>query len=143
MKPEPSPRIGCCCCGGAWKGKLRKNGANGLLGPKGLLSPSSGAFSMTRMLTTAGPYLFTSVVKSGSITATPPRGWVAVTAAAGGDPCACAIVGAAPTVYRAASGAAPSTMPSTPAMNGLRTAVLTVMSHSRGLVWVWGAENRR
>src|SRR5581483_3548403 len=72
MKPEPSPRTGCS--GGAWKGKPRKNGANGLLGPKGLPSPSSVDFSITRMLTTAGPYFLTSVVKSGSITETPPRG---------------------------------------------------------------------
>src|SRR6185437_4596461 len=131
MKPEPSPRTGCS--GGAWKGKPRKNGANGLLGPKGLPSPSSVDFSMTRMLTTAGPYFLTSVVKSGSITETPPRGWAEVTAAGAGEPCACAGIGAAPTVYRAASGAAPSTTPSTAATRGLRTAFLTVIAISRGI----------
>src|SRR5215469_2732741 len=141
MKPEPSPRMGCCS-GGAWKGRPRKNGANGLLGPNGLLSPSSGAFSMTRMLTTAGPNFFTSVVKSGSITATPPRGWDDVTAAGGGDPCACAIAGAA-TEYRVASGAATSTAPITPATNGLRTTVLTLISHSADLSGVYGTEDRR
>src|SRR2546430_14861690 len=36
MNPEPSPRIGCGC--GIWNGRPRKNGANGLLGPKGLVS---------------------------------------------------------------------------------------------------------
>ncbi len=35
MKPEPSPREGCCCCGGM----PRKNGASGLFGPNGLALP--------------------------------------------------------------------------------------------------------
>ena len=52
---------------GIWKGRPRKNGANGLLGPKGLALPLSGASSSspsefmalilvtTLMFTTAGP----------------------------------------------------------------------------------------
>src|SRR2546429_8786438 len=86
-KPEPSPRIGCGC--GIWNGRPRKNGANGLLGPKGLLSPglSLGLSSelspefqevdtllTTLMLTTAGPYFCTMLLKSGSIVAGPAAG---------------------------------------------------------------------
>src|SRR2546421_496096 len=85
MNPEPSPRIGCGC--GIWNGRPRKNGANGLLGPKGLaslgLSLSSPGLSSpweyqevdtlltTLMLTTAGPYFCTMLLKSGSIAAGP------------------------------------------------------------------------
>src|SRR6266699_1195835 len=84
MNPDPSPRIGCGA--GIWKpnrGMPRKKGANGLLGPKGSFSlgPSfSSGFSSpcelkdvgtlvtTLMLTTAGPYLCTMALKSGSVT---------------------------------------------------------------------------
>src|SRR6267378_241632 len=82
MNPEPSPRIGCGC--GMWNGRPWKNGVNGLLGPKGLLSlglPLSSELSSpcelkdadtlltTVMLTTAGPYFCTMALKSGSIMA--------------------------------------------------------------------------
>src|ERR1700738_1887160 len=80
MNPEPSPRIGCGC--GIWNGWPWKKGANGLFGPKGLLSlgsPLSSEFSSpcelkdadtlltTLMLTTAGPYFCTMGLKSGSM----------------------------------------------------------------------------
>src|SRR2546421_4947738 len=83
MNPEPSPRIGCGC--GIWNGRPRKNGANGLVGPKGLLSLGLSLLSSelspefqevdslltTLMLTTAGPYFCTMLLKSGSIVAGP------------------------------------------------------------------------
>src|SRR5437879_4013115 len=87
MNPEPSPRIGCGC--GIWNGRPRKNGANGLLGPNGLLplglslglgllsSELSSPWELqevdtlltTVTLTTAGPYFCTMLLKSGSIVA--------------------------------------------------------------------------
>src|SRR6266446_6330383 len=79
MNPEPSPRIGCGC--GIRNGWPRKNGANGLLGPNGLLALLSSELSSpwelqevdtlltTLMLTTAGPYFCTMLLKSGSIVA--------------------------------------------------------------------------
>src|SRR5258707_6704258 len=87
MNPEPSPRVGCGC--GIWNGRPRKNGANGLLGPNGLLSlglslglallsselsspwelQEVDTLATTLMLTTAGPYFCTMLLKSGSIVA--------------------------------------------------------------------------
>src|SRR5580700_7001452 len=80
MNPEPSPCMGWGL--GFWKGCPRKKGANGLLGPKGLLSLSFGpspsfpsspcelkaadTLLTTLMLTTAGPYFCTMELKSGS-----------------------------------------------------------------------------
>src|ERR1700679_2891176 len=96
INPEPSPRVGCCCCGIC--GRPRKNGANGLLGPKGLallppppLSSSSssspgelfdtGILLTTVMLTTAGPYFCTMVLKSGNTAAGLPVAGTGVTGA--------------------------------------------------------------
>src|SRR6184192_1029233 len=115
MNPEPSPRIGCGC--GIWNGRPRKNGANGLLGPKGLLSlglsllspelspESSPGLSpelqevdtllTTLMLTTAGPYFCTMLLKSGSIVAGPAA------AGAGVAGLAAALVPVAPPVIAA------------------------------------------
>src|SRR2546429_159422 len=117
MNPEPSPRIGCGC--GIWNGRPRKNGANGLLGPKGLLSlglsllspelspESSPGLSpelqevdtllTTLMLTTAGPYFCTMLLKSGSIVAGP--------AAAGAGARLAAVLGAGAPPPLAAPGA--------------------------------------
>src|SRR3984885_440758 len=95
MNPEPSPRVGCCCCGIC--GRPRKNGAKGLFGPKGLallpppLSSSSsspgelfdtGILLTTVMLTTAGPYFCTIVLKSGNTAAGLPVAGTGVTGAA-------------------------------------------------------------
>src|SRR5439155_17283518 len=106
MNPEPSPRIGCGF--GIWNGRPRKNGANGLLGPKGPLSLGLSLFSSefsspwefqdvdtlltTLMLTTAGPYLCTMVLKSGSMSG-PETAGAAVAGLA-----AAALVVAAPVV---------------------------------------------
>src|ERR1700723_1619138 len=96
MNPEPSPRVGCCCCGIC--GRPRKNGAKGLFGPKGLallppppLSSSSssspgelfdtGILLTTVMLTTAGPYFCTIVLKSGNTAAGLPVAGTGVTGA--------------------------------------------------------------
>ena len=137
MKPEPSPCIGCGR--GAWKPKLRKNGANGLFGPKGsslpllLPSPSPSPFSslcqavdtllVTVMLTTAGPYFCTMPLKSGNAA-------TGLTAAAGADADAatagaCAVVlaaaCAAPEKYSAPTGTATVAAPSIAITSGLRT----------------------
>src|SRR6185312_11017146 len=66
MNPEPAPRTGsswrCPPPPGAGIPKRRKKSLRGsLLGP-----PPSGAFSITSLLTTAGPYLLTRGEKSGS-----------------------------------------------------------------------------
>src|SRR6266404_6079905 len=76
MNPEPSPRIGCGC--GIWNGWPWKNGPKGLLSlglslPSELSSPcelrDADILLTTLMLTTAGPYFSTMVLKSGSIVA--------------------------------------------------------------------------
>src|ERR1700719_5201596 len=134
MNPEPSPRIGCGC--GIWNGWPRKNGANGLLGPKGLLSPglslpselsSPGEFrdadilATTLMLTTAGPYFCTMLLKSGSIVAGLAAG---AGVAAAGLAAAAVVAGAdvatarvAPATYSAPTGTAMVAAPRTAAMS--------------------------
>src|SRR5579864_7850963 len=124
MKPEPSPCTGC------GEGFPRKKGANGLLGPNGfcgLLSPLSsspgswplklvGILLTTWMLTTAGPYFCTMLLKSGSITEALPvtdAGGGAVTAA-GGAPSACA----APATYSVQIGTPIRLAPSIAAASG-------------------------
>src|SRR5215469_8983565 len=134
MKPEPSPCTGRCC--GAWP---RKNGANGLLGPKGLaplppLPPSSSPWSSspwefhdavvlltTAMLTTADPYFCTMELKSGSIAA---PGAVDVCDVGAAGAAASAVVAAArvaPAMYSAPTGAAIVAAPRTAAMSGFFT----------------------
>src|SRR3989440_814482 len=107
MNPDPSPRIGCGC--GIWNGRPRKNGANGLVGPKGLLSLGVSLLSSelspefqevdslltTLMLTTAGPYFCTMLLKSGGIVAGP---WAAGAGVAG---LAAALVPVAPLLIAA------------------------------------------
>src|SRR4030088_1878461 len=133
INPEPSPRIGCGC--GIWNGWPRKNGANGLLGPNGLfslglslglalLSPELSSpwelqevdtLATTLMLTTAGPYFCTMLLKSGSIVAglaaagggvTGLAAAAAVVAALGiaALPAAVATARVAPARYRAPAG---------------------------------------
>src|SRR5712671_4736017 len=146
MNPEPSPRIGCGC--GIWNGRPRKNGANGLLGPNGLpLGLSLGlallsselsspwelqevdTLATTLMLTTAGPYFCTMLLKSGSIVA----GLAAAGAGVTGLAAAAAVLAApgiaallaavatarvAPARYRAPAGTAMVTAPRMAAMSG-------------------------
>src|SRR6267143_128963 len=146
MNPEPSPRIGCGC--GIWNGWPRKNGANGLLGPKGLLSlglslPSelsspcefrdADILLTTLMLTTAGPYFCTMVLKSGSIMA----GLAAAGAGVAGPGLAAAAVGVAALVATARVAPARYTAPSTAAMSGFlmrlsRFMALLLEGSSRG-----------
>src|SRR6266481_931927 len=124
MNPEPSPRIGCGC--GIWNGRPWKNGANGLLGPKGLLSlglslPSelsspcefrdADILLTTLMLTTAGPYFCTMVLKSGSIVA-------GLAAGAGVASADVATARVAPATYSAPTGTAMVAAPRTAAMSG-------------------------
>src|SRR4030088_1460019 len=139
MNPEPSPRIGCGC--GIWNGWPWKNGANGLLGPKGLLSlglPLSPELSSpcelkaadtlltTLMLTTAGPYFCTMLLKSGSIVAglaaagagVAGLAAAAVGVAALGVAALVATARVAPARYTAPTGAAMGTPPRTAAMSG-------------------------
>ena len=135
MNPEPSPRIGCGC--GIWNGWPRKNGANGLLGPKGLLSlglslPSefsspcefrdADILATTLMLTTAGPYFCTMVLKSGSIVAgLAAGGGVAAAGLAAAAVVASADVATArvaPATYSAPTGTAMVAAPRTAAMSG-------------------------
>src|SRR6267154_1432229 len=150
MNPEPSPRIGCGC--GIWNGGPRKNGANGLLGPNGLpLGLSLGlalglallsselsspwelqevdTLATTLMLTTAGPYFCTMLLKSGSIVA----GLAAAGAGVTGLAAAAAVLAApgiaallaavatarvAPARYTAPAGTAMVTAPRMAAMSG-------------------------
>src|SRR5213082_2967483 len=156
-KPEPSPRIGCGC--GIWNGRPRKNGANGLLGPKGLLSPglSLGLSSelspefqevdtllTTLMLTTAGPYFCTMLLKSGSIAAGPEAAGagaagLAVTAAVAGAPVLAALPAAvatarvAPARYSAPAGTAMVSAPRMAAMSGFLIALGRFMAALRNL----------
>src|SRR5882762_4769537 len=139
MNPEPSPRIGCGC--GMWNGRPWKNGVNGLLGPKGLLSlglPLSSELSSpcelkdadtlltTLMLTTAGPYFCTMVLKSGNIMAglaaagagVAGPGLAALRVAAPGVAALVATARVAPARYTAPTGTAMVTAPSTAAMSG-------------------------
>src|ERR1700730_12245688 len=137
MNPEPSPRIGCGC--GIWNGWPWKNGANGLLGPKGLLSlglPLSSELSSpcelkdadtlltTLMLTTAGPYFCTMVLKSGSIMAglaalvAAAVGVAALVVVALGVVALVATARVAPARYTAPTGTAMVTAPRTAAMSG-------------------------
>src|SRR5256884_159561 len=144
MNPEPSPRIGCGC--GIWNGRPRKNGANGLLGPKGLLSPGlSLGLSLlspelspefqevdtlltTLMLTTAGPYFCTMLLKSGSIVAGPAAGAGVAGLAAVLVPVAPLLIAAlgavvatarvAPARYSAPAGTAMVSAPRMAAMSG-------------------------
>src|SRR4029077_2817626 len=150
MNPEPSPRNGCGC--GIWNGRPRKNGANGLLGPNGLLlglllwrslalSWGSSEFSSpwelqevdtlltTLMLTTAGPYFCTMLLKSGSIVAGLAAAGAGVTGLAAAGVVAALVVAAlpaavvatarvAPARYRAPAGTAMVTAPRMAAMSG-------------------------
>src|ERR1700730_16135614 len=141
MNPEPSPRIGCGC--GIWNGWPWKNGANGLLGPKGLLSlglslsselsspcelKDADTLATTLMLTTAGPYFCTMVLKSGSRAALAALAAAAVGVAALGVAAlgvaalgVAALVGTArvaPARYTAPTGPAMVTAPRTAAMSG-------------------------
>src|SRR5882762_448307 len=133
MNPEPSPRIGCGC--GIWNGWPRKNGANGLLGPKGLLSlglslPSelsspcefreADILLTTLMLTTAGPYFCTMVLKSGSIAARLTAGVAAPGLAAAAVVASAEVATArvAPATYSAPTGTAMVAAPRTAAMSG-------------------------
>src|ERR1700730_3557683 len=134
MNPEPSPRSGCGC--GIWNGWPWKNGASGLLGPKGLLSlglPLSSELSSpcelkdadtlltTLMLTTAGPYFCTMVLKSGSIVAGlagADAGVAGLGAAAVGVAALVATARVAPARYTAPTGTAMVTAPRTAAMSG-------------------------
>src|SRR5438270_9543496 len=140
MNPEPSPRIGCGC--GIWNGRPRKNGANGLLGPKGLLSLGLSLLSSelspefqevdtlltTLMLTTAGPYFCTMLLKSGSIVAGPAAGAGVAGLAAVLVPVAPPVIAAlvavvatarvAPARYSAPAGTAMVSAPRMAAMSG-------------------------
>src|SRR6185312_9369084 len=135
-KPEPSPRVGCCC-----RGMPRKKGAKGLLGPNGLallppLSSSSssspgcvsdtGTLLTTVILTTAGPYFCTMLLKSGNTAAGFPVAGTGVTGptAVAGAGALTAAPGAAPTAYKTLTGAATTAAPSTAAASGLRIRVL-------------------
>src|SRR2546421_10415353 len=138
MNPEPSPRIGCGF--GIWNGRPRKNGANGLLGPKGPLSPGLSLFSSefsspwefqdvdtlltTLMLTTAGPYLCTMVLKSGSIVPGPETAGAAVAGLAAAALVVAAVVATARVAaarYSAPTGTAMVTAPRAAAMSGFLT----------------------
>src|SRR6266404_506100 len=151
MNPEPSPRIGCGC--GIRNGWPRKNGANGLLGPNGLLSlgltlglslglallsselsspwelQEVDTLLTTLMLTTAGPYFCTMLLKSGSIVAglavagagvTGLAAAAAVLAAPGIAALLAAVATArvSPARYRAPAGTAMVTAPRMAAMSG-------------------------
>src|SRR5437764_758799 len=160
MNPEPSPRIGCGC--GIWNGRPRKNGANGLLGPKGLLSPGvSLGLSLlspelspefqevdtlltTLMLTTAGPYFCTMLLKSGSIVAGPAAGAGVAGLAAALVPVAppviaIAALGAvatarvAPARYSAPAGTAMVSAPRMAAMSGFLITLGRFMAALRNL----------
>src|SRR6185437_16704846 len=105
-KPEPSPRVGAGC---PW-GMPRKKGANGLLGPNGLSFSSSssplsatGTLLTTVMLTTAGPYFCTMVLKSGNTADGLPVAGTEVTGAAAW---AGAAAGVVPTACNTVTGAA-------------------------------------
>src|ERR1700748_1114809 len=160
MKPEPSPRVGCCC--GAC-GKPRKNGANGLFGPKGLAllppplssssSPSSpgevfdtGTLLTTVMLTTAGPYFCTMVLKSGNTAAGLPVAGTEVTgpvAVAAGAVTAAAVLGVTPKAYRTLTGAAMTAAPSAAAASGFRIRVLTLICLLSNLYGSQGVHDMR
>src|SRR6185312_5265774 len=132
-KPEPSPRVGFCC-----RGMPRKKGAKGLLGPNGLALPpplllSSSSSSpdwlsdtptlpTTVMLTTAGPYFCTMLLKSGSTAAGFPVAGTDVTGptAVAGAGAVAATPGVAPTAYKTLTGAATTAAPSTAAASGFR-----------------------
>ena len=148
MNPEPSPRIGCGF--GIWNGWPWKNGANGLLGPKGLLSLGLSLLSelsspwefrdadillTTLMLTTAGPHFCTMVLKSGSIVAGLAAG--AGVAAPGLAAADVATARVAPATYSAPTGTAMVAAPRTAAMSGFlmrlsRFMAILRMGRSRG-----------
>src|SRR5579863_3674420 len=143
MKPEPSPRVGW-----GWTcGIPRKNGANGLLGPNGLVLPplslpplsssssspgwlsETGTLLTTVILTTAGPYFCTMLLKSGSTAIGLP---VAGTVVAGptvapGAGAVAAATGVAPAIYKTLIGAATTAAPSTAAASGFRIRVLKLI----------------
>src|SRR6185312_9291422 len=89
MKPEPAPRTGSSWRGGppppgaGMPKRLKKSLSGSSPGP-----PPPSAFSITSMLTTAGPYLATSGEKSGSVDAVPGVHCTVEAALAAGAACA-------------------------------------------------------
>src|SRR6185503_7593285 len=81
------------------------------------------------MLTTAGPYFCTMLLKSGSTAAGLPVAGTGVTGAAAGAGAGAASAGA-PTAYKTVTGAATTAAPSTAAASGFRIRVLKFMANT-------------
>src|SRR5271170_6681229 len=85
------------------------------------------------MLTTAGPYFCTMVLKSGNTAVGLPVAGTGVTGpveVAGGGDAVLAAPGVTPNAYKALTGAATIAAPSTAAASGLRIKVLTLIAVS-------------
>src|SRR6185437_7228403 len=82
------------------------------------------------MLTTAGPYFCTMLLKSGNTAAGFPVAGTGVTGAAAGAGAVAATAGAAPTAYKTLTGAATTAAPSTAAASGLRIRVLRFIANT-------------